>query len=94
MLLEVQEKEEEVNNNANIAIPQIDVQEEDLSDPIVKIFYDMREIIPDKEQYQWGMKEIREKNRKVLMILNVYNMLKDKTDFLHSFNKLYTLAKK
>eukprot|EP00349_Pseudokeronopsis_sp_Brazil_P011649 CAMPEP_0202978266 /NCGR_PEP_ID=MMETSP1396-20130829/84748_1 /ASSEMBLY_ACC=CAM_ASM_000872 /TAXON_ID= /ORGANISM="Pseudokeronopsis sp., Strain Brazil" /LENGTH=111 /DNA_ID=CAMNT_0049717183 /DNA_START=2276 /DNA_END=2611 /DNA_ORIENTATION=- len=68
-------------------------EEEDLSDPNVKTLHEFKEQM-GSEEYSWGKEQIGLQNKKLLMILNVYNQMKDANDFLHSFKRLYNMAKK
>lgn len=68
-------------------------EEEDLSDPKVKLLSEFKDQLTP-EEYQWGKDQIAEGHKKVIMILNLYEQMKDGNDFLHSFKRIKNMANK
>mmetsp|Transcript_38716 Transcript_38716/g.37058 ORF Transcript_38716/g.37058 Transcript_38716/m.37058 type:complete len:110 (+) Transcript_38716:1578-1907(+) len=68
-------------------------EDEDLSDPNVAALAEFREQITE-EEYEWGKGQIKENNKKLLIIIDVYNKMKDGADFLHSFKRIFNMANK
>lgn len=67
--------------------------EEDLSDPKLKILFEVKDQLSEDE-YDFAKMQLKENNKRIMMIFNVYENTKDLSDFLHSLKRIFKMNRK
>ena len=70
-----------------------DIEEEDLSDPRVKILADYKDQLTE-EEYIWCKEAVKENGKNVNMLIEVFKATNDMNDFIHSLKKCFKVGKK
>lgn len=62
-------------------------EEGDLSNPLMKPLYEVRDQL-SLEEFEWAREKVKEGFKKLSMVIKVFELNHDKTDFIHSIKRL------
>ena len=89
----VMEQDEDNEDDEDEKEQETKVPEEDLSDPKVKTLHTFKDQLTP-EEYEYCKNALKESGKNIQMTIQVYDITKDKDDFVHSLKKIFKMGKK